>query len=82
MPILICMARDVVYARAIGARIRSLRLTKSLKATQLASGSGLSSHTLWRYEMGRQIPGVDVLRRIAKALDVSLDELAAPAEAA
>lgn len=76
------MARDSTYAVTVGSRIRAIRLARKMKAAELGRASGVLPHTLWRYEMGRQVPGVDALRRIAQALDVSIDELAAPSEAA
>ncbi len=59
-----------------GARMRKERKKQGLSQKQLAEISGVSEDTIKRYETGRANSGrLDVAFYIAKALDVSLDEL-------
>ena len=56
--------------RAIGARIRAERTRCGIYQRQLALMSGTSRSYLWKIETGTADVGIDVLIRIAKALDV------------
>lgn len=56
--------------RAIGARIRAARTRCGISQRQLALMSGTSRSYLWKIETGTADVGIDVLIRIAKALDV------------
>lgn len=56
--------------RAIGARIRAERTRCGISQRQLALMTGTSRSYLWRIETGAADVGIDVLIRIAKALDV------------
>ncbi|MBM6813742.1 helix-turn-helix transcriptional regulator [Olsenella uli] len=56
--------------RAIGARIRAERTRCGISQRQLALMSGTSRSYLWKIETGTADVGIDVLIRIAKALDV------------
>ncbi len=56
--------------RAIGARIRAERTRCGISQRQLALMSGTSRSYLWKIETGTADAGIDVLIRIAKALDV------------
>lgn len=63
------------WLRALGKRVRLLRLTHELTQAQLAAAAGLSRSFVSLIEHGSH--GVDVVRllRLAAALDVSLEEL-------
>ena len=54
------------------ARIRAM---KGYTQTQLAAAAGLTQETISLYENGRQKPFPESLKKIAIALDCSLDEL-------
>ena len=56
--------------RAIGARIRAERTRCGISQRQLALMSGTSRSYLLKIETGTADVGIDVLIRIAKALDV------------
>ena len=55
--------------------IRRERKRQGLSQGQLAKSSGLSRYSIINYETGRRDPRVKDLKKIAKALNVSLVEL-------
>ncbi|MGQ5426462.1 helix-turn-helix domain-containing protein [Thermophilibacter sp. ZX-H3] len=61
--------------RAIGARIRAERTRSGISQRQLALMTGTSRSYLWKIETGTADVGIDVLIRIAKALDVPTRDL-------
>jgi transcriptional regulator with XRE-family HTH domain len=63
------------WLRALGKRVRILRLTKELTQDELAVAAGMSRSFVSLIEKGTH--GVDVVRllRLAAALDVPLAEL-------
>jgi transcriptional regulator with XRE-family HTH domain len=63
------------YLRALGKRVRILRLTREMTQEQLAAAAGMSRNFVSLLEHGTH--GVDVVRllRLAAALDVSIEEL-------
>lgn len=61
--------------RAIGARIRAERTRCGISQRQLALMTGTSRSYLWKIETGTADVGIDVLIRIAKALDVPTRDL-------
>jgi len=46
-----------------------------MRQSELADTVGVRPQTVWRIESGRQRPSLEVARRIARALGVSLDQL-------
>lgn len=65
----------------VGARIRALRKAAGLKQGALANAAGMPQSTLSDIERGDiEMPGGDVLVRIAQALKVSPDALVADGE--
>jgi len=56
----------------VGAQIRSLRLAADMSAAALAAASGISRSMFSRIENGRVSPSIEVLDRIATALDVPM----------
>lgn len=56
-------------------RLKELREHKNLTQEQLAKISGISSRMIQRYEYGTSRPRLDAAEKIAKALNVSTDEL-------
>lgn len=61
--------------RALGSRIRSKRAERGLSQRQLALMTGTSRSYLWKIETGTADVGIDVLIRIAQALDVKVRDL-------
>ena len=61
--------------RAIGSRIRAERDAHGISQRQLALMTGTSRSYLWKIETGAAGVGLDVLVRIAKALDVRVRDL-------
>lgn len=59
----------------LGKNIRSARDKKGMKQAELAQKSQVSITAISAYENDRKRPGLDTLAALAKALDVSLDEL-------
>lgn len=61
--------------RAIGSRIRAERTRCGISQRQLALMTGTSRSYLWKIEIGAADVGIDVLIRIARALDVPVRSL-------
>jgi transcriptional regulator with XRE-family HTH domain len=58
-----------------GKIIAALRDKKGLSQTELADKSGVSRVMIGKYERGEAIPSIDAAKKIADALEVSLDYL-------
>lgn len=61
--------------KTLGDRIRELREQKDLSLRELAKKLDLSAAFLSDVELGRRFPSDDVLAKIAKLLDQSVEEL-------
>lgn len=61
--------------RAIGSRIRAERTRGGISQRELALMTGTSRSYLWKIETGAADVGIDVLIRIARALDVRVRDL-------
>ncbi|MFJ6771488.1 helix-turn-helix domain-containing protein [Kitasatospora sp. NPDC091257] len=66
----------------MGPRLRTAREQHGATLTGVSRATGISLSTLSRIETGRRKPTLEVLLQLAKAYDVSLDELAGTAPAA
>ena len=60
---------------SLGSRIRSERERRGFSQRQLALMTGTSRSYLWKLETGRADVGIDVLCRLARALDVRVRDL-------
>lgn len=58
-----------------GDRLREAREARQLTQIELASMVGVSDQQIYRYETSKSVPTADVLMRIAKTLEVSIDYL-------
>lgn len=61
--------------RSLGSRIVAERTQRGITQRQLALMTGTSRSYLWKIEIGAADVGVDVLIRIARALDVPVRDL-------
>jgi transcriptional regulator with XRE-family HTH domain len=66
----------------IGHKVTELRKQKSLSQTDFAKIVGVSREMIGRYERDEVMPSIEVAKKIADALDVSLDYLAGDAQKA
>ncbi len=64
----------------LGNKITELRKLKNLSQSQLAKNIEVSREIIGRYERNDATPSIDVAKRIAEALDVSLDYLVGNSE--
>jgi transcriptional regulator with XRE-family HTH domain len=62
-------------SREFGVRLTRYRERQKLSITQLASRIGIDYMQISRYERGQSLPSLDTAMRLAKVLEVSLDEL-------
>jgi transcriptional regulator with XRE-family HTH domain len=62
--------------RRIGVGIRTLRLTRRLTQEDLAARSGLTVQALSNIENGKSLVSLSNLEMIARALDVSIQDMA------
>ena len=67
-------------AREFGVRLTQFRERLKLSITQLARLSGVDYMQVSRYEKGETLPSLETAVRLAKVLQVSLDELATGTE--
>lgn len=58
-----------------GSVVSELRKQKGITQTDLASQLGIHNNELGRYERNEVYPSIDLARKIADILDVSLDYL-------
>lgn len=70
-----CSMDNVREKRALGSNIQAARAERGISQRQLALMTGTSRSYLWKIEIGAADVGIDVLIRIAKALDVPVHEL-------
>lgn len=70
---------DQQALRNIAANMRRLREQKTLSMRALAERIGVYAPAIKRIEDEENMPGVGLLTRIAEGLDVTLNDLVAPA---
>jgi transcriptional regulator with XRE-family HTH domain len=76
-------AARVAYARAVGARLRTMRkqMRLSLQAVEAMSDQEFKASVLGAYERGERAISVPRLQRLAKLYDVPVDQLLPPDDA-
>ncbi len=62
-------------AAAFGAALRAIRERRGLKQQELAEAAGVTPAQVCSFEAGTRLPAVRTLRRLAAALDTTLDAL-------
>lgn len=66
---------NVLEKRSLGAKVRKLRTAQGISQRQLALMTGISRSYLWKIETGTADIGIDVLIKIARALDAQVRDL-------
>lgn len=61
--------------RFAGNRLRSIREDRGITREQLATATGRGYESICSYELGRSVPSVGALARMAAALGVEVGEL-------
>jgi transcriptional regulator with XRE-family HTH domain len=69
-----------VVILSIGENIRRIRRIKDLTMKELATMVGVSEQGMGNYERGDREPNINMINKIAAALDVSVSELIGPPE--
>jgi transcriptional regulator with XRE-family HTH domain len=69
------MANDADALGAVGPRLRALRQQRGMTLAELAETTGISVSTLSRLESGGRRPTLELLLPLARAYQVTLDEL-------
>jgi len=74
------VAARIAYARAVGARLRTMRkqMRLSLQAVEAMSEQEFKASVLGAYERGERAISVPRLQRLAKLYDVPVDQLLPP----
>jgi transcriptional regulator with XRE-family HTH domain len=67
--------RSDTVAKALGRRIRHLRMAKEWSQERLADESAMHRTYMWGIEQGVRNPSLRHLAKIAEALDISLASL-------
>jgi hypothetical protein len=77
-------AARIAYARAVGARLRTMRkqMRLSLQAVEAMSEQEFKASVLGAYERGERAISVPRLQRLAKLYDVPVDQLLPPDDVA
>lgn len=66
---------DKLYLEKLGKRIKELRIEKSMRQIDLADKIGIEDSALRRIESGRVNSTINMLRKIAAGLEISILEL-------
>jgi transcriptional regulator with XRE-family HTH domain len=66
---------DKLYLEKLGERITQLRVNKNMRQIDLSEKIGIEDSALRRIEKGRVNSSINMLRKIAKGLDISILEL-------
>lgn len=66
---------DQEFRRIVADRIKHARRSAGLSQVEAAGKAGMAASQLARYETGENEPQIATLRRLAKALEVSISEL-------
>lgn len=63
------------YLLKLGQRIKKLRLEKSMRQIDLADKIGIEDSALRRIESGRVNSSIQMLRKVAKGIEIDVQEL-------
>lgn len=56
-------------------KLKELRKNANLTLAELGEKVGVSLRTIFNYETGARKPNIDMLRKLAKVLDCTVDDL-------
>lgn len=56
-------------------RLKGIRQKKGMTQRQLSEASGVNRVTIAKYETGKSVPSLSNAEKLAKALDVKIEEL-------
>ncbi len=59
----------------LGENIKKYRKEKGLTQTELAIKSDLSKNAIYNYENNKRVPNIDILNKIASALQIQINQL-------
>jgi transcriptional regulator with XRE-family HTH domain len=65
----------VRFRRDLGRRIYAARIAANLEQAELGQLAGCHGSAFSKYETGKNLPSLELLRRIAKALDTTIGHL-------
>lgn len=65
---------------AITTKIKQVRELTGVTQRYVAEQTGVDVHQLSRYENGHQMPSVESLQKIARALGVAMEDLIVPSD--
>lgn len=60
----------------VGERIRALRITSNMTQKEVAAKLNIADSTYSKYELGDHTPGLEMLLKISKLYNISIDYLA------
>ncbi|RIV36235.1 XRE family transcriptional regulator [Flagellimonas lutimaris] len=66
---------EKLFIRDFGMNLRALREERNLSQTKLEAIAGLSKNQVWRIENGEVNTTISNLKLLAKALEISVEEL-------
>lgn len=66
---------DKTYLKKLGERIKQLRLEKGMRQVDLSEKIGIEDSALRRIESGRVNSTINMLRKIAKGLEIDIINL-------
>lgn len=69
------MSHEEAYIMVIGNRIKKLRKELGLTQDELAAKIKIHGRQLGRYELGRSVPAINTIKKIANFCEVSIDYL-------
>ena len=63
------------YTGRFAVRLKSLREKAGMSVDELAEQSGIPKRTLWNWESGEKIPGIEQFPQLAESLGVTIRTL-------
>ena len=67
------MRKNAVLPRVLGKKVQKARKAKGLTQEELADKIGVSRAYMGYIEQGRNVPSVDILHKIARVLEISIN---------